>query len=223
MLSTGSAQCIEDNCRTISLWRPEPDRSAWLNPRSPSWETATEDLLKTHTTTPVHVLLKRAESVVYTTLTPYPIAERILIPQLYALNKYPCTVNRDLRRQSQYVTKLDTQETNGIIPNIEPSSLTWSSSNYLQKLWDLVACSSSYHSTVRTQSVYNKHKISTYQSYIAPQTRHSLPVVLQATVGDTPYNPLTIAPQCSAYTVFSQKRAYSQKSAHPLLLAQFLV
>ena len=79
------------------------------------------------------------------------------------------------------------QETNGIfVPRcwISPSSST---SSRLQMLWDLVACSSSYHFTVMTQSVYNEPMISTYPSYIASQTptfdiyhslfpRHSSPV-----------------------------------------------
>ena len=75
--------------------------------------TATEQLLKPHTKTPVIVLRKRADNVVYTNLTQYPIVERILIPQFYMLSKYPCTIDCDLRRQCQDVNNLKTQETNG--------------------------------------------------------------------------------------------------------------
>ena len=88
-------------------------------------------------------------------------------------------IDHDVRRQWQDVNKLEMQETNGIdllkylfVPRcwISPSSLTCNFSSCLQMLWDLVACTSSYHFTVMTQSVYNEPMISTYPSYIASQT-----------------------------------------------------
>ena len=42
------------------------------------------------------------------------LAERILIPHRYVLSKYPCKIDRDLRRQCQDVNKFEMQETNGI-------------------------------------------------------------------------------------------------------------
>ena len=165
----------------------------------PSWATATEELLKPHTTTPIIVLWKRADSVVCTTLTPYPIAERILFPQLYVLSKYQCTIDRGWgdsakmciswrhRKPTEYICSYK---------DVEPSSSTCNRSSHLQMLWDLVACSSSYHFTVMTQSVYNEPRISTHtQAILLHKHRHTFdvlhslfprcspPVVLQATVG----------------------------------------
>ena len=50
--------------------------------------TAREELLKLHNTTSVNVLRKWADNI-KEDLAPYFIAERILIPQLYGLSKYP--------------------------------------------------------------------------------------------------------------------------------------
>ena len=51
--------------------------------------TTREELLKPHTTTPITVLRKRTQNIVSPKkgLTPYPIAERTLIPKLYVLSK----------------------------------------------------------------------------------------------------------------------------------------
>ena len=47
------------------------------------------------------MLRRKANSIVYNTPTQYPRVERLLIPQLYVLSKYPCTIDCDLKRQRQ--------------------------------------------------------------------------------------------------------------------------
>ena len=116
------------------------------------------------------------------------------------LSKYPCNIDRDLRRECQDVNKLEmqeTNETNGIYlyqdvefhPHPQLATLQAASKYF----GDLVACSSSYHFTVMTQGVYNEilahtevillHKHRHLISYIASSPGVPSPVVLQATVG----------------------------------------
>ena len=97
-----------------------------------------------------------------------PVAERILIPQLYVPSKYPLySIDRDLRRRCQEQVGDTGNQWNILVRII----WCWTShpcnpSIRLQMLGDLVACSSGYHSTVMTECV----QWSTYLSYIVPWT-----------------------------------------------------
>ena len=102
---------LED--RAISLWEPEPERSAWLDQItlvSSRYRRASKTLYyNSSNCAPEEGLqcsLHHPDS--------NTIAKRILIPHLYVLSKYPCNIDCDLRRQCQDVNKLEMQETNRI-------------------------------------------------------------------------------------------------------------
>ena len=105
------AQCIKD--RAISLWGPETERSTWLDQI-----TIVNNRYRRASKTLYHnssncALEKGLQCSLHHPA--HTIAERILIPHLYVLSKYPCNIGCDLRRQCQDVNKLEMQETNRIV------------------------------------------------------------------------------------------------------------
>ena len=146
----GSAQCTERSAC-------ENSNHGGLRDSIKYEQQLEKSLWNFHTATPVIVLRKWADNMDYIKkdLAPYSIAERILIPQLYGLSKYP--LYRHALEETVPKCGVTGNQWNILVRTKLLNPHPWLATlqaNCLETKF--VAYSCSYYPTVTTQSVYNE-------------------------------------------------------------------